>query len=42
MADDGVTMSGPVEADETYVSGKRRGLVGRGVDKVPVFGIAQR
>ena len=42
MADDGVPMSGPVEADETYVGGKRRGVMGRGVDKQPVFGIAQR
>jgi len=42
MADDGVPMSGPVEADETYVGGKRRGAIGRGVDKTPVFGIAQR
>jgi transposase-like protein len=42
MADDGVPMSGPVEADETYVGGKRRGVIGRGVDKTPVFGIAQR
>ena len=42
MADDGVPMSGPVEADETYVGGKRRGVIGRGVDKAPVFGIAQR
>ena len=42
MADDGIPMSGPVEADETYVGGKRRGVIGRGVDKTPVFGIAQR
>ena len=42
MADDGIPMSGPVEADETYVGGKRRGVMGRGVDKQPVFGIAQR
>ena len=42
MADDGIPMSGPVEADETYIGGKRRGVMGRGVDKAPVFGIAQR
>lgn len=42
MADDGVPMSGPVEADETYVGGRRRGVMGRGVDKQPVFGIVQR
>ncbi len=42
MVDDGIPMTGPVEADETYVGGKRRGVMGRGVDKAPVFGIAQR
>lgn len=33
---------GPVEADESYFGGKRKGIMCRGVDKAPVFGIAQR
>lgn len=36
-------LSGTVEADETYVGGKRRGKRGRGAEgKVPVFGMLQR
>lgn len=36
-------MSGTVEADETYIGGKRRGKRGRGAEgKTPVFGMLQR
>ncbi len=36
-------LSGTVEADETYVGGKRRGIRGRGANgKTPVFGIVKR
>lgn len=36
-------LNGTVEADETYVGGKRRGKRGRGAEgKTPVFGMAQR
>jgi transposase len=36
-------MSGEVEADETYIGGKRPGKRGRGAEgKVPVFGLVQR
>ena len=37
-------MSGPVEVDETYIGGKRRGRgkFGRGIDKTPVVGVVQR
>lgn len=46
MTDDGEVLNGPIEADETYVGGRRRhGASGRpGADshKTPVFGLAQR
>jgi transposase len=47
MAQDTEPMEGPVEADETYVGGKRRnGKTGRPAEgdptKTPVFGIVQR
>ena len=42
MADDGILMSGLVAADEPYIGGKRRWVMGRDVDKQPVFGIARR
>jgi len=35
-------MSGTIEADETYIGGYRRGVIGRGVDKTPVFGMVER
>jgi len=36
-------MSGPVEADETYIGGKRHGKRGRGAEgKTPIVGIVQR
>jgi transposase len=43
--DDGPFTPGPVEADETYMGGRRRGVTGRpgaGSHKVPVFGIVER
>jgi len=42
MEDDGAPLSGTVEADETYIGGYRKSVIGRGVDKNPVFGMAQR
>jgi transposase len=42
MSDDGMPMSGTVEADEMYVGGYRRGVIGRGLEKTPVFGMAER
>ena len=35
-------MSGQVEVDETYIGGKRKGRIGRGIDKAPVVGMVQR
>jgi transposase len=35
-------MSGTIEADEMYVGGYRRSVIGRGVDKTPVFGMVER
>ncbi|MDO8616713.1 MAG: IS1595 family transposase [Dehalococcoidia bacterium] len=35
-------MSGQVEVDETYMGGKRKGRIGRGIDKTPVVGVVQR
>lgn len=41
--DDTAKFSGEVEADETYVGGRRRGRRGRGAyGKTPVFGLVQR
>ncbi len=44
--DDGQRLSGTVEADETYVGGRRRGTKrgrpGKDSHKTPVFGMAQR
>lgn len=43
MTQDDTPMSGPVEADETYIGGKRRGRRGRGaLGKTPVLGVVQR
>lgn len=43
MEQDGSLFEGTVEADETYVGGKRRGTRGRGAKgKTPVFGIVER
>lgn len=46
MADDGEALDGPLEADETYIGGKRRGHLGgrpgRDSHKVPVFGMVKR
>ncbi len=43
MKGDGEILSGIVEADETYIGGKRKGKRGRGAaGKTAVFGIAQR
>lgn len=46
MQQDGAPMGGTVEADETYIGGRRRGTPrgrpGPGSHKVAVFGIAQR
>jgi transposase-like protein len=46
MTQDGETFSGPVEADETYVGGKRkgtpRGRPGAGSHKQAVFGVVER
>lgn len=43
MEQDDAPLSGAVEADETYVGGRRRGM-GRGyiADKAPVFGMVER
>jgi transposase-like protein len=35
-------MGGTVECDETYVGGKRRGGLGRGTTKAPVFALVER
>jgi transposase len=42
MAQDDEPLSGTVEIDETYIGGTRRGVMGRGVGKAPVFGMAER
>ena len=43
MEQGGSLFDGVVEADETYVGGKRRGKRGRGAEgKTPVFGIVKR
>jgi transposase-like protein len=46
MAQDAESMTGPVEADETYIGGRRkgtpRGRPGKGSHKTAVFGVAQR
>jgi len=43
LEEDHNNMSGHVEADETYIGGKRHGKRGRGAEgKTPVAGIAQR
>lgn len=43
MADQGSTkLSGVVEADETYMGPKKRGMRGRGTNKAPVLGVVQR
>ena len=51
MADDGEALDGPVEADETYIGGRRRmpagskwrgGRPGKDSHKTPVFGMVER
>ena len=43
MTQDTEPLSGIVEADETYIGGKREGKRGRGAEgKTPVFGVVQR
>lgn len=43
MKQDGNPLSGVVEADETYVGGKTKGIVGRGAKgKTPVLGVVRR
>lgn len=42
MADEGDTLGGAVEMDETYIGGRKKGVIGRGVGKAPVFGMAER
>ncbi len=43
MEEGGPTFTGPVEADETYIGGKRPGKRGRGAaGKTPTFGMVQR
>ena len=46
MADDGTPLAGAVEADETYVGGRRKGQFGRppagDKKKTPVFGMVER
>lgn len=43
MAQDGGLLAGMLEADETYVGGKRPGKRGLGADgKTPVFGVVER
>ena len=43
MKQGGNTLSGTIEADETYIGGKRRGITGRGaLGKTPVIGMVQR
>jgi len=42
MEQSGEPIFGTVEADETYIGGFRRGIIGRGVDKAPVFGMVER
>ena len=40
---DGTPLDGIVEADETYIGGKRRGKRGRGAEgKTPIIGMAER
>ena len=40
--DDSKKKYGEIEVDETYIGGRQRGAVGRGVGKTPVLGIVQR
>ena len=43
MAEDAMSFIGEVEADETYIGGKRQGKRGRGAaGKTPVFGLVER
>lgn len=43
MNQDGTTLEGTVELDETYIGGKAKGKRGRGAEgKTPVFGMVQR
>jgi len=43
MSDNDEPFDGEVEADETYIGGKRRGKRGRGAEgKTPVFGVVKR
>src|SRR5439155_19611526 len=42
MEQSGEPIFDTVEADETYIGGFRRGIIGRGVDKAPVFGMVER
>lgn len=43
LADAPANLSGCVEADETYIGGKRHGIRGRGAQgKTPVFGMVER
>jgi transposase-like protein len=43
MTQDTEPLSGVIEADETYIGGKREGKRGRGAEgKTPVFGVVQR
>ncbi len=43
MADQGsIKLTGIVEADETYMGPKKRGMRGRGTNKAPVLGVVQR
>lgn len=43
MSDNDEPLDGEIEADETYIGGKRRGRRGRGAEgKTPVFGVVKR
>jgi predicted RNA-binding Zn-ribbon protein involved in translation (DUF1610 family)/transposase-like protein len=43
MSQSGDKLSGVVEADETYIGGKKKGITGRGaIGKTPVIGMVQR
>ena len=43
MEQDNKMLDGTIEADETYIGGKKKGITGRGaIGKTPVFGMVQR
>jgi transposase len=42
MNQDDTRLEGPVEVDEMYVGGRKKGIIGRGVGKAPVLGMVER